>query len=89
MDKRFQSYLNSSENILKQYDGKLPLSIHLKNFFQLHKKHGSTDRKIISNLCYCYFRLGKAFEEFSFLERIKILYFDVFTTFLNLIFILN
>lgn len=75
MDKRFQSYLNSSENILKQYDGKLPLSIHLKNFFQLHKKHGSTDRKIISNLCYCYFRLGKAFEEFSFLERIEMGYF--------------
>jgi 16S rRNA (cytosine967-C5)-methyltransferase len=32
----------------------------LKQYFKLHKKHGSKDRKSISQLCYCYFRLGKS-----------------------------
>ena len=31
-----------------------------KKYFAQNKKHGSRDRKLISHLCYCYFRLGKS-----------------------------
>lgn len=57
---RYHSYLNSAKTILERYNGEEPLSSFLKKYFAAHKKFGSKDRKQISNLCYCYFRLGKA-----------------------------
>ncbi len=56
---RYHSYLNSAEKILTNYNGKEPFSIHLKAFFKANKKYGSRDRRQVSHLCYCYFRLGK------------------------------
>jgi 16S rRNA (cytosine967-C5)-methyltransferase len=56
---RYHSYLNSAVEILKQYKGEEPFASFLKKFFSLHKKYGSKDRKTISHLCYCFFRLGK------------------------------
>jgi 16S rRNA (cytosine967-C5)-methyltransferase len=56
---RYHSYLNSAVEILKQYKGEEPFASFLKKFFSLHKKFGSKDRKTISHLCYCFFRLGK------------------------------
>ena len=41
------------------YKGDEPLSSFLKKYFSANKKFGSKDRKQISNLCYCFFRLGK------------------------------
>lgn len=58
---RFHSYLNSATVILEQYKGDETFAAFLKKFFALHKKHGSTDRKQIAHLCYCFFRLGKDF----------------------------
>lgn len=57
---RFHSYVNSAKEILQQYTGREPFAIFIKEFFRQHKKYGSSDRKQISQLCYCYFRLGKA-----------------------------
>lgn len=57
---KFHSYLNTASGIIKNYGGDLPLSIFLKDFFSTNKKYGSKDRKQIANICYCYFRLGKA-----------------------------
>src|SRR5688572_23345782 len=57
---RYQSYLNTSVAILKEYRGEQPFSEFSKLFFSKDKKYGSTDRKMISHLCYCYFRLGKS-----------------------------
>lgn len=57
---RFHSYLNTAREILQRYKGEEPLSSFLKKFFSQNKKHGSKDRKSISHLCYCYFRLGHA-----------------------------
>jgi len=42
----------------------------LKSFFYANKKYGSKDRKQISHLCYCYFRLGKMKIEMTVEERI-------------------
>ena len=57
---RYQSYLNTAKKIVQSYYGEEPFASYLKKFFSSHKKHGSTDRKQITALCYSYFRLGKA-----------------------------
>jgi 16S rRNA (cytosine967-C5)-methyltransferase len=67
---RYHSYLNSAEEILSHYKAKEPLAAFLKSFFSVNKKYGSTDRKVISHLCYCYFRLGKMKMEMPVEERI-------------------
>lgn len=54
------SYLQFAVNILNKYDGSVPFSVFLKEYFKNQKKHGARDRKQIAHLCYCYFRLGKA-----------------------------
>lgn len=56
---RYHSYLNSATSIIKEYDGSEPFTSFLKKYFAKNKKFGSRDRKQISHLCYCYFRLGK------------------------------
>ena len=57
---RFHSYLNSAKEILSLYRGEEPFASFIKKYFAKDKKYGSKDRKQISNLCYCYFRTGKA-----------------------------
>ncbi len=69
---RYHSYLNTSAQILSQYKGDEPLASFLKKYFGTNKKFGSTDRKQIAHLCYCYFRLGKSFLEIPIDERILI-----------------
>ena len=69
---RYHSYLNSAKQILQQYKGEEPFSSFLKEFFSGDKKYGSKDRKMISHLCYCYFRLGKSLPEVPIEERILI-----------------
>ncbi|MBI5856051.1 MAG: Fmu (Sun) domain-containing protein [Sphingobacteriales bacterium] len=56
--------------MLDQYRGEEPLASFLKKIFAGNKKFGSTDRKQISNLCYCYFRTAKLFNGDSIEERI-------------------
>jgi 16S rRNA (cytosine967-C5)-methyltransferase len=67
---KYHSYLNSAKEILHQYRGEEPFASFLKKFFSLDKKYGSRDRKQISHLCYCYFRLGKLKTELPTEERI-------------------
>jgi len=54
----FHRYLDYGALLLEKYDGKEPFHLYLKKYFSSNKKHGSKDRKIISSLCYDYFRLG-------------------------------
>jgi 16S rRNA (cytosine967-C5)-methyltransferase len=67
---RYYSYLNTAVGILDQYKGDQPFASFIKNYFSQEKKHGSRDRKLISHLCYCYFRLGHAFPNTSTEEKI-------------------
>jgi 16S rRNA (cytosine967-C5)-methyltransferase len=62
---RYYSYLNSAKEIIKRYSGEEPLTAYLKKFFSTDRKYGSKDRKQISHLCYCCFRLGKMAENES------------------------
>ncbi len=66
------SYLKSSAEILGEYKGEEPFASFLKKYFGRYKKYGSKDRKQVSHLCYCYFRLGKALLDISIEERVLI-----------------
>lgn len=59
---KYFSHLNTAVTVLERYDGKEPFSIFLKEFFRQDKKYGSRDRKNIGELCYAFFRLGKALQ---------------------------
>jgi 16S rRNA (cytosine967-C5)-methyltransferase len=67
---RYYSYLNSAEQILNLYKGEEPFASFLKKYFSVNKKYGSKDRKQVSHLCYCYFRMGKMKAELPPEERI-------------------
>jgi 16S rRNA (cytosine967-C5)-methyltransferase len=67
---RFHSYLNTARDILSLYEGKEPFPSFSKKYFAQFKKYGSTDRKWISHLCYCFFRLGKALISLPIEEKI-------------------
>ena len=68
---RFQSYFNTATALLRQYDGTIPLTHFLKTYFSQHKKHGSKDRKFITHLCYCFYRLGNTLKNLSVEEKLK------------------
>lgn len=72
---RYHSYINTSKEILSAYTGSEPLASYLKKHFGANKKFGSKDRKQIAHLCYCFFRLGKAFPSVATEEKILIAVF--------------
>ncbi len=72
---RFQSYFNTAILLIGQYTGQEPFASYLKKYFSQHKKHGSTDRKQIAQLCYCYFRIGYVLPLEPVEQRMKIALF--------------
>lgn len=44
--------------LIREYSYEEPFHLYLKKYFSKNKRHGSRDRKNISELCYGYFRLG-------------------------------
>ena len=63
------SHLNTAKSIIQLYDGSIPLTSWLKQFFKRNKKFGSNDRKQISHACYCFYRLGNGFKNLDIEER--------------------
>ncbi len=72
---RYHSYINSAKEIITSYKGNEPFASFAKKQFSANKKFGSKDRKQISHLCYCWFRLGKLFETVAMEERMLIALF--------------
>ncbi|MCD6063434.1 MAG: methyltransferase [Flavipsychrobacter sp.] len=54
--------LQHIKNIVRTYDGSIPLTYFLKNFFKVNPKLGSRDRKILSDMAYSWYRCSKGFE---------------------------
>jgi len=52
------SHVNTAATIIRQYSAQQPFHLFIKDFFRQHKKYGSKDRKQVTHLCFCYFRLG-------------------------------
>ncbi len=55
---RFKRYFHYAISLISSYNGNEPFHLFLKKYFSKNKKHGPRDRKLISSLCYNYFRLG-------------------------------
>ena len=60
MSEYFHAYLRNASLVLESFEFKEPFAVFLKSYFKKNKKFGSRDRKIISDLCYGYWRLGNA-----------------------------
>lgn len=59
---RHHSHLSSAAKVLETVTPGEPLVHHLKKFFSGNKKYGSKDRKMIAEICYNFFRVGKALD---------------------------
>ena len=67
----YTGIFNMLNTVLSAYKGLEPFHYYIKKYFALNKKHGSRDRKIISSLCYNYFRLGNGVAiELNFRQKI-------------------
>jgi 16S rRNA (cytosine967-C5)-methyltransferase len=76
---RYHSHVNTAKTILGAYQGAVPFSVFLKEFFSREKKYGSRDRKWIASLCYNFFRLGHMCLGKSLDEQLQTAHF-LFTT---------
>lgn len=72
---RYQSYINTALALIGTYNGNMPLVHFLKQYFAQHKKHGSKDRKLITHLCYAYYRLGQALRNLPAETRLRVALF--------------
>lgn len=72
---RFHSYINRALEILSGYEGDKPFAFHIKSFFSVQKKYGSRDRKLIGEICYCWFRVALLFNKELRAEHLKIALF--------------
>ncbi len=52
--------LKHISDIIEQYNGDIPLTHFLKRYYKQHTKLGSRDRKILSEMTYCWYRCSKA-----------------------------
>lgn len=60
------------ENIVSSYNGGIPLTHFLKNYFKLNPKLGSRDRKILSEMSYSFYRCAKGLNsKLDFEQKIK------------------
>ena len=73
---KYDNQLRYASDIVRRYDGSIPLSAWLKDFFRVNKQMGSTDRKVVSEMVYGYYRLG--YNEFPSVEE-RILAFTKFS----------
>ncbi len=69
---REQTQFNHVLTLLKDYDFSVPFHHSIKNYFRQQKQLGSRDRRLISSLCYNYFRIGKSFGDFSLEQKITL-----------------
>lgn len=69
---RVEHQVRAFEQLLKSYDGVLPLHRHLFSYFKQNKQMGSSDRRWATRYIYSFFRLGKALSKLDDLERLAI-----------------
>jgi 16S rRNA (cytosine967-C5)-methyltransferase len=63
------AHLQTALYLVQSYKGEVPFVHFVKQYFSTHKKHGSRDRKQILQLCYSYFRMGKALPDWPAEKR--------------------
>ncbi|MBB2147223.1 RsmB/NOP family class I SAM-dependent RNA methyltransferase [Pedobacter sp. LMG 31464] len=69
---KVEHHVRAFEQLLKSYDGVLPLHRYLFTYFKQNKQMGSSDRRWATRYIYSFFRLGKALSKLDNLERLAI-----------------
>jgi len=69
---KYDNQLRYATEIIKAFAGGTPLHDWLKQYFKEHKQMGSRDRKQLSEMVYCFYRLGHAMKNHSTDERILV-----------------
>ena len=72
--KAFNQIRNAIE-LIKGYKGAEPLNLFLKSEFKKRPQFGSTDRRLMRELCSCYFKTGVALPKDQYELRILLGYF--------------
>lgn len=72
---RFQSQLNTAVRLIESYRAGEPFHLYLKQYFASNRKHGSSDRRVLRDLCYGYFRLGHLWNELDTAFRLLAAYY--------------
>lgn len=67
---KFDNLLRYALRILAAYKGDGPANPWLKNYFRENPQMGSRDRKQVSEMVYCFFRLGHALKDMAAEDRI-------------------
>jgi 16S rRNA (cytosine967-C5)-methyltransferase len=75
---KYDNQLRYATQIIKDYDGKVPLSVWLKDYFRENKQMGSRDRKTVSEMVYGYYRLGN--NQYTSIEERVIAYLNATRT---------
>lgn len=70
-----QQYFDTTIKVINSYSGLVSFAAFLKNYFSQNKKHGSKDRKAVTQLCYSYLRLGKSLPNVDTSTKLKVAYF--------------
>jgi 16S rRNA (cytosine967-C5)-methyltransferase len=52
------SQLQIAKQLVKDYQSTIPFIVYLKNYFKLHKKFGSRDRRFITEACFAFFKVN-------------------------------
>ncbi len=73
--KYIHKHIATAASIITTYNGEMPLSNYLKQFFAANKKYGGKDRKFIAHFCFLYYRLSGACINLSVEETIKLAIF--------------
>lgn len=73
--KYIHKHIATAASIIATYNGDVPLSNYLKQFFATNKKYGGKDRKFIAHFCFLYYRLVGACSSLSVEETIKLAIF--------------
>ncbi len=69
---RVEHQVRAFEQIVKNYDGILPLHRFLFTYFKQNKQMGSSDRRWATRYIYSFFRLGKALPKLDPIQRLAI-----------------
>ena len=69
---KYDNQLRYAAEIIKAFAGGIPLHDWLKQYFREHKQMGSRDRKQLSEMVYCFYRLGHALKNLPIDQRVLV-----------------
>ncbi len=67
---KFDNLLRYAVRVIDAYSGDKPLHVWFKEFFRANPQMGSRDRKLVSEMVYCFYRLGHSLKSIPVGERI-------------------